>query len=296
MHLKPYQAGFVTIVGKPNVGKSTLMNKLVGERLSIITPKAQTTRHNICGILNGPNFQIIYTDTPGILKPAYELQQYMMHALNHAIIGTDVLMWLVDIYEKEVPLLVQKVLAEQQIPVLLVINKVDLVKDHSALEEIVAYWQKTAQLERIIPVAALHGFQIDQVLKHILSYLPEHPPYYPTDMLTDKTERFFAAEIIREQILHNYQEEIPYAVDVAIEQFKELEHIIHIQAIIYVEKKSQKAILIGKNGEALKRVGIAARQALEEFLAKKVFLQQHVKVLPSWRNEPKLLERLGYES
>jgi GTP-binding protein Era len=289
-----HQAGFVTIIGKPNVGKSTLMNSLVGERLSIITPKAQTTRHSICGILNSDNFQIVYTDTPGLLRPAYELQRSMMHALDNAVVGTDILLWIVDIYEKEVPSVVQKVLAEGSIPVLLLVNKIDLVANHAALEELVQDWQEKVKVERILPIAALSGFHVDQVLKHILSYLPEHPPYYPKDMLTDKSERFFAAEIIREQILYNYDQEIPYAVEVVIETFKETEKLIHISAIIYVERKSQKAILIGKKGEGLKKVGIAARQELEKFVGKQVFLQQHVKVLPSWRSQTKILERLGY--
>ena len=190
MEAVPHRAGFVTIVGKPNVGKSTLMNELVGERLSIITPKAQTTRHNIAGIVNGPHFQIVYTDTPGILKPAYKLQASMMHALTDAMVGTDVLLWLVDIYDQEIPPIIAKALKQQDVPILLVINKVDLVADQITLEELVQDWQKKVQVAKVIPIAALHRFQVDQVLKDILTYLPEHPPYYPKDMLTDKTERF----------------------------------------------------------------------------------------------------------
>jgi GTP-binding protein Era len=296
MHTAPHQAGFVTIVGKPNVGKSTLMNRLVGERLSIITPKAQTTRHNICGIVSDTDFQIIFTDTPGILKPAYELQESMMHMLQYALVDTDVLLWLVDIREKEIPPVVERVLAQGRIPVLLLINKVDLIAGQEALEDLVEYWKQKVNAAQIIPIAALQGFQIDQILKHILSYLPEHPPYYPKDMLTDKSERFFAAEIIREQILYKYQQEIPYAVEVVIEEFKEEATLTRISATIYVERKSQKGILIGKQGESLKQVGIAARQALEQFLGKQVFLQQHVKVLPGWRNQNKLLQRFGYSS
>ncbi|MHB9147825.1 MAG: GTPase Era [Candidatus Amoebophilus sp.] len=296
MHTSPHQAGFVTIVGKPNVGKSTLMNKLVGERLSIITPKAQTTRHSICGIVSDTDFQIIFTDTPGILKPAYELQESMMHMLQYALVDTDILLWLVDIKEKEVPPIVEKVLAQGRIPILLLINKIDLIAGQEALENLVQYWKEKVQVAQIIPVAALQGFHVDQILKHILGYLPEHPPYYPKDMLTDRPERFFVAEIIREQILYKYQQEIPYAVEVAIEEFKEEASLIRISAMIYVEKKSQKGILIGKQGESLKQVGIAARQALEQFLGKQVFLQQHVKVLPGWRSQNKLLQRFGYGS
>ena len=289
-----HQAGFVTIIGKPNVGKSTLMNRLVGERLSIITPKPQTTRHSIYGILNEPNFQIIYTDTPGILKPAYELQQSMMHALQNAVIDTDILLWLVDTYEKEIPPLVQKVLTQGDIPVLLVVNKIDLVAGQEELERVVQYWQERVATVKIIPLAALHGFNVEQVLKHILTYLPEHPAYYPKDMLTDKPERFFVSEIIREQILYKYRQEVPYAVEVVVEEFKEKDTIIHINATIYVERKTQKVILIGREGKALKQVGIAARQALEKFLGKQVFLQQHVKVLTDWRTQTKSLQRLGY--
>jgi GTP-binding protein Era len=296
MHIIPHQAGFVTIVGKPNVGKSTLMNKLIGERISIITPKAQTTRHNICGIVSDTNYQVIFTDTPGILKPAYGLQESMMHMLQHALIDTDVLLWIVDIKEKEIPPIVDKILVQGRVPVLLLINKIDLISGQEALEDLVQSWKEKLNVAAIIPIAALQGVQVEQVLKHILSYLPEHPAYYPKDMFTDRPERFFVAEIIREQILYQYQQEIPYAVEVVIEEFKEEDALIRISATIYVEKKSQKGILIGKQGESLKQVGIAARQALEQFLGKQVFLQQHVKVLPGWRTQARLLQRFGYGS
>lgn len=295
MQPKLHQAGFVTIIGQPNVGKSTLMNQLIGERLSIITPKAQTTRHAICGIVHGPNFQIVLMDTPGILQPAYELQYAMMHMLEKELIDTDVFLWMVDATEEpKAPPLIQELLAKGMKPVILLINKIDLLLESEALTKVINNWQKQVQVTQIIPITALQGLQTEQFLENILHYLPEHPPYYPPDTLTDRPERFFAAEIIREQILQYYHQEIPYAVEVSIERFEDTDQLLRISAIIYVERKSQKAILIGKQGTALKQVGIAARQSLERFFGKQVFLQQYVKVLPHWRNQPKTLQRLGY--
>lgn len=292
---KPHQAGFVTIIGKPNAGKSTLMNQLVGERLSIITPKAQTTRHAICGIVDGPFFQIVFTDTPGILRPAYELQHAMMHTIEKELIDADVFLWMVDATEDpEVPPLIQKLVAQKNRPVLLLINKVDLLPQPEAVTKLVQNWQEQVQVTQVIPIVALQGLQTEQLIQEILHYLPEHPPYYPPDTLTDRPERFFAAEIIREQILQYYHQEVPYAVEVAIDSFQETDPILRMSATIYVERKSQKAILIGKQGAALKQVGIAARQSLERFFGKQVFLQQYVKVLPNWRNQSKVLQRLGY--
>jgi len=293
MELDTHQAGFVTIIGNPNVGKSTLMNELLGERLSIITPKAQTTRHRICGILNAANFQIIYADTPGMLTPAYALQKSMMQAVYNALIDTDILLWVIEVHEKEIPLAIQQKVLASSIPTLLVINKIDLV-DATQLAEIVAYWTAKIPVKEILTISALYAVNTAPILERIVAYLPEHPPYYPKDMLTDKPERFFAAEIIREQLLRNYRKEIPYSVEVAIDAFKETATIIRISAIIYVDKQSQKPILIGHRGESLKKVGIAARQALEQFLGKQVFLAQHVKVLPGWRDKEKLLARFGY--
>jgi GTP-binding protein Era len=293
MQSTTHKAGFVSIIGKPNVGKSTLMNALLGERLSIITPKAQTTRHSICGILNDDNYQIIYTDTPGILTPVYALQESMMQAVYDSLVDTDVLLWVIDVHEKEIPLAIQQKVLDRSIPTLLLINKIDLVNTDQ-LTEILQYWKQKVTVQDILPMAAIYPFDTGILVKHILTYLPEHPPYYPKDMLTDKPERFFAAELIREQLLNNYQKEIPYSVEVVIESFKETEPIIRISATIYVERNSQKGILIGHRGESLKKVGIAARQSMERFLGKKVFLEQHVKVLPGWRNKTLLLQRFGY--
>lgn len=288
-----HKAGFVSIIGKPNVGKSTLMNALIGERLSIVTPKAQTTRHRICGILNGDSFQIVYADTPGILTPAYALQQSMMRAVHSSLIAADVLLWVIDIHEKDIQTTLRQQVLRGATPTLLLINKVDLI-EAAQLAEIVRYWTTKVKVDALIPISALQAFNTDQVLECILAYLPEHPPYYPKDMLTDKPVRFFATELIREQLLRNYHQEIPYSVEVVIEAFKEEQAIVKISATIYVERSSQKAILIGSRGAALKKVGIAARQALEQFLGKQVFLAQHVKVLPSWRTKDKLLQRFGY--
>ena len=293
MDQQPHKAGFVSIVGKPNVGKSTLLNALVGERLSIITPKAQTTRHRICGILNGDNFQIVYIDTPGILKPAYALQQSMMRAVHDSLLGADVLLWVVDVHERDIPTELSAKVRSGATPTLLLINKIDLI-DANELADIVRYWVAKISVGAIIPISALQSSNIEQVLKHILAYLPEHPPYYPKDMLTDRPERFFAAEIIREQLLYHYRQEVPYSAEVVIDAFKEEEAIVKISATIYIERASQKAILIGHQGASLKKVGIAARQALEQFLGKQVFLAQHVKVLADWRKKEKVLQRLGY--
>jgi len=289
-----YRAGFVTLVGKPNVGKSTLMNHILKTNLSIVTPKAQTTRRTIRGIYHDPCFQMIFNDTPGILEPAYPLQKFMLDNLQSALVGTDVIVWLVDIYEKEVPPLIEQIKAHGNLPIILVLNKIDLLKDQAELETLVKYWESKVPLKKVLPIAALHNFHLVSLVKTLVDYLPQHPPYYPEDMLTDKEERFLAAEMIREQILNYYHQEVPYAVEVAITSFKESEKIIAIDAIIYVERKSQKSILIGKNGKALKNVGTKARYKLASFLEKPVFLTQHVKVLTNWRKENKLLKRLGY--
>lgn len=293
MEQQPHKAGFVSIIGRPNVGKSTLMNVLVGERLSITTPKAQTTRHRVCGILNGDSFQIVYADTPGVLTPAYALQRSMMRTVHDALVGADVLLWVVDVHTQDSQAELQAKIRPNAIPTLLLINKVDLV-DTTQLASIVHYWTAQVKVNAIIPISALQSLNTAQVLKHILAYLPEHPPYYPKEMLTDRPERFFAAEIVREQLLCNYRQEIPYSAEVVVESFKEERSIVKISATIYVEKPSQKAILIGHQGKALKKLGIAARQALEQFLGKPVFLAQHVKVLAGWRTKEQLLQRFGY--
>ena len=293
MHAPPHKAGFVNIIGKPNAGKSTLMNALVGEKLSIITAKAQTTRHRIAGILSGENFQIIYADTPGIISPNYALQQSMMRAVRSAWIDADVLLWVVDVQDQDLSPEFSKKLQALTCPVFLLINKVDLV-DQATLAEVLQYWAQQVSVAEIIPIAALQAYNTALVFQRILACLPEHPPYYPKDMLTDKPERFFAAEIIREKILRNYQQEIPYSAEVVIEAFKEEENLIRISAIINVERQSQKSILIGSQGRALKKVGIEARQDLEQFFGKQVFLAQHVKVVPGWRTKAQLLQKFGY--
>jgi GTP-binding protein Era len=296
MQSLPYKhkAGFVTIIGKPNVGKSTLMNVLLAEKLSIITPKAQTTRHSILGILNHDQYQIIYTDTPGILTPAYALQEAMMQTVYNTLRNTDLILWVIDIHEQDIDQVIQQNVLDTTIPTLLLINKIDLANTKE-LTKILQYWQKKVNVQDIIPLAALHPFDPKPIVERILKYLPEHPPYYPKDLLTDRPERFFVAELIREQLLRNYKKEIPYSVEVVIEAFQETDALIRIRAIIYVERKTQKAILIGHRGINLKQVGIAARKSLEHFLGKQVYLEQHVKTLANWRQKIKLLKQFGYQ-
>ena len=269
------------------------MHALLGEKLSIITAKAQTTRHRITGILNGDDFQIVYADTPGIITPQYALQYSMMRAVQSALTDTDVLLWVVDVRDQDLPIDFNEKLLPKTIPIFLLLNKVDLISQVE-LAKVLQYWSAHVSVNAIIPISALQAHNTEQVFRHILACLPEHPPYYPKNMLTDKPERFFAAEIIREKILHNYHQEIPYSVEVIIDTFKEETSIIRISAIINVERKSQKSILIGNQGRALKKVGTEARQDLETFLGKKVFLQQHVKILPGWRTNSQLLHRFGY--
>lgn len=294
MMTSSHKAGFVNIIGKPNVGKSTLMNALLGEKLSITTAKAQTTQHLITGISNGSNFQIIYTDTPGVMTPKYALQQSMMQVVRRSLGDADVLLWVVDIYDdQEVPVDFRTKLLHQTVPIFLLINKVDLI-EQTALTQLMNYWADHIAVTAIIPVSALQAYNLPLVLKHVLACLPQHPPYYPADMLTDKSERFFAAEIIREKILNNYHQEIPYSVSITIETFKEEAHLIKMRAVINTERKSQKSILIGNSGRALKKVGIEARHDLERFFRKKVFLEQHVKVVPDWRTKSHFLRQFGY--
>jgi GTPase len=288
-----HKAGFVNIIGKPNVGKSTLMNVLLGEKLSIITAKAQTTRHRVAGILSGDDFQIIYADTPGIIIPNYALQQSMMRAVRSALVDTDVLLWVVDVRDQDLPTYFIERLLQQTTPAFLILNKIDLISKVE-LEKTLQYWSAHISVNAMIPVSASTAYNTELVFMHILSCLPEHPPYYPKDMLTDRPERFFVAEIIREKILRNYHQEIPYSVEVIIDSFEEKKNIVKISAIINAERHSQKGILIGNKGQALKKVGIEARHDLEEFLGRKVFLEQHVKVLPGWRTKYQLLHQFGY--
>lgn len=288
-----HKAGFVSIIGKPNVGKSTLMNMLVGERLSIITSKAQTTRHRILGILSGENFQVVYSDTPGILKPEYELHQSMMRYVDQALRDADVILFVTDLFEKSENEEQMQKLARTNVPVILILNKIDLGKG-TQVEDKMTYWKEQVNPAEAIPVSALQGLNVSEAFQAILKHLPEHPPYFPKDELTDKPERFFAAEIIREKIFMNYKKEVPYSCEVVITEFKEDEKIIRMRSEIYVERQSQKGILIGKGGEALKKVGIQARADMEKFFDKQVYLEQFVKVSPNWRKKQKQLHNFGY--
>jgi len=290
-----HKSGFVNIIGNPNVGKSTLMNALVGERLSIITSKAQTTRHRIMGIVSGDDFQIVYSDTPGILKPAYKLQESMMKFVTGALTDADVILYVTDTVEqggRSEEIVAQ--IARSGIPAVVVVNKIDLTTPE-ALEALVEKWHATLPEARIVPTSAKEKFNVEGLFKTILELLPEGPAFYPKDTLTDKTLRFFASEIIREKILRFYDKEIPYCCEIEIDTYKEEPAIDRIAATIYVSRESQKGILIGHKGEKLKRVGQAAREDLEHFLDKKVFLQLFIKVNDDWRNNPRQLRRFGYE-
>lgn len=289
-----HKAGFVNIIGSPNVGKSTLMNAMVGERLSIITSKAQTTRHRIQGIVNGKDFQIVYSDTPGIIKPCYKLQEGMMRFVKTALFDGDVILFVTDVFEREFKeRSVLEKIQKTNAPVLLLLNKIDL-SDQKKVDERLKHWQALIPAAEVIPISALKVFNIEKVFNRILELIPESPPYYPKDELTDKPERFFASEIIREKIFLNYDQEIPYSCEVVIESFKEDQKIIRIRAEIIVARDSQKGILIGHKGSKLKKVGTEARKDMEDFLQKKVFLELFVKVNKDWRNKEPQLKRYGY--
>lgn len=290
-----HKSGFVNIIGNPNVGKSTLMNAMVGERLSIITPKAQTTRHRIFGILNEPEYQIVFSDTPGVIQPAYKMQEHMMKFVSEAFDDADVFLYLVEPGDRALKDagFFQK-LYTTELPVLLIINKIDTT-DQEKLEEEVAYWKESLPTAEIIPISALEKANIDYLLQRLLALIPSSPPYFDKEALTDKTERFFVSELVREQILLNYKKEIPYSVEVDVEEFKEEEDIIRIRAIIYVARDSQKGILIGHKGSMLKRVGIGARKQLEAFFSKQVHLETFVKVKKNWRDNDLQLKRFGYK-
>ncbi|WP_448825294.1 GTPase Era [Capnocytophaga ochracea] len=290
-----HKAGFVNIIGNPNVGKSTLMNAFVGEKLSIITSKAQTTRHRIFGIVSGDDFQIVFSDTPGIIKPSYALQASMMDFVKSAFEDADILIYMVEIGEKELKdEAFFKRINQLDVPVLLLINKVD-TSDQNVLEEQVAYWKEKVPRAEIYPISALRNFQTEVVFNRIIELLPESPAFFPKDQLTDKPERFFVNEIIREKILLHYKKEIPYSVEVETESFADSETIIHIRSVIMVERESQKRIIIGHKGEALKRVGIEARTDLEKFFGKQIHLELFVKVNKDWRNNVRQLRRFGYD-
>jgi GTP-binding protein Era len=290
-----HKAGFVNIIGNPNVGKSTLMNALVGERISIITSKSQTTRHRIMGIVNGEDFQIVYSDTPGVLKPNYRLQESMMEASTSALKDADVLLYVTDTvesYDKNIDFLEKA--KQSGIPTFLIINKIDLLPSQEALEALVEKWKTILPDAEIVPICALEKFNIEQLLVRIKELLPDSPPYFDKDALTDRPARFFVNEIIREKILENYDKEIPYSTEVVVEQFQEEAKLIKIHATIYVERESQKGIIIGKRGAMLKKVGMAARTEIEAFFEKKVFLELFVKVEKDWRNKDKQLKLFGY--
>lgn len=289
---KEHKAGYVSIIGKPNVGKSTLMNQLVGERLSIITSKAQTTRHRIMGILSGDDFQVVYSDTPGILKPEYELHQTMMKFVSASMEDADIILFVTDLYEKHDEVLLERLKHAKQ-PIIFILNKIDLSKGSQA-EDKLKYWLDEFTPTKTLTISALTGENVPELFSLILENLPVHPPYFPKDQLTDKPEKFFVEEIIREKIFMNYKQEIPYSSQVVVESFKEEEKIIRIRAEIYVERKSQKGILIGKGGTMLKKVGIAARQDLEQFFQKQIHLETFVKVADDWRRKDREIRNFGY--
>ncbi|MBQ0030361.1 MAG: GTPase Era [Paludibacteraceae bacterium] len=290
-----HKSGFVNIVGNPNVGKSTLMNALVGERLSIITSKAQTTRHRIMGIVNGEDFQIVYSDTPGVLKPNYKLQEDMLNFSMSALKDADILIYVTDVVESvdKNHDFIERV-SKNPAPCILVINKIDLT-DQEKLGDLVEKWHALIPKAEIIPISAKNNFNLEYLLKRIKEQLPECPPFFDKDQMTDKPARFFVTEIIREKILKNYDREIPYSVEVVVEQFKEDDKHININTVIYVERDSQKGIIIGKGGCMLKKIGMEARKDIEDFFQKKVFLEMFVKVEKDWRNKDRLLKAFGYK-
>ena len=291
-----HKAGFVNIIGNPNVGKSTIMNALVGEKLSIITQKMQTTRHRIKGIVSGDDFQIVYSDTPGILKPNYKLQESMLRFVETALIDADVILYVTDVMEKtdKNPEYIEKV-RKSNMPVIVLINKIDLSNQADVLK-LYDQWTEVFPGADIFPISALEKFNIEPIFDRILELLPEAEPFFPKDELTDRNERFFFQEIIREKILLNYQKEIPYSVEVEVEEFKETEKIINIRAVIYVARESQKGIIIGHQGKMIKKVGSEARKDAEEFFSKKIFMEMYVKVAKEWREKDSQLKKFGYDA
>lgn len=291
-----HKAGFVNIVGNPNVGKSTIMNALVGEKLSIITQKMQTTRHRIKGIVSGENFQIVYSDTPGILKPSYKLQETMMKFVDSALIDADVILFVTDVIEKpgKNPEYLERI-RKSNVPVIVLINKIDLSNQKDVLK-LYDYWSGVFPGATVFPISALEKFNIEPIFDRILELLPEGPAYFPKDELTDRNERFFIQEIVREKILLNYQKEIPYSVEVEVEEFKETEKMINVRCIIHVSRESQKGIIIGHQGKMLKLIGTEARKDAEEFFGKKIFLELLVKVTKDWREKDRTLRKFGYDA
>lgn len=291
-----HKAGFVNIVGNPNVGKSTLMNRLVGERISIITSKAQTTRHRIMGIVNTDEYQIVFSDTPGVLKPKYKLQESMLEFSEEALVDADILLYVTDVVEsiEKNRSYLDKV-ARMKIPILLVINKIDLLKGNNDLVAIIDRWRQVLPTAEVFPMSARENFNVDNLMRRIVELLPPSPPFFGKDDLTDRPARFFVTEIIREKLLLDYDKEVPYAAEVMVELFDEKPESIHIMAVIYVERDSQKAIIIGHGGQKLKRVGIEARKDIEAFFQKHVYLELYVKVEKDWRNKENKLRSFGYK-
>ncbi len=289
-----HKSGFVNIIGLPNAGKSTLMNALVGENLSIITSKAQTTRHRIMGIVNGEDFQIVYSDTPGLVKPHYKLHESMMKFVNSAIEDADIFLLVTEKSEDQLQDDYLQKLNQSGKPIIVIVNKVDLTTQEEAMQQ-VKMWENKMPEATVIPVSALHRFNLDRVFETLLDKLPPSPAYYPKDELTDRSMRFFVSEIIREKILLYYKQEIPYSTEVAIDEYKEKENITHITATIYVARESQKGIILGAQGRSIKGLGISARKQIEEFIESKVYLELRVKVSKDWRDDPNQLKRFGYE-
>jgi len=289
-----HKAGFVSIIGKPNAGKSTLMNALVGEKMSIITPKAQTTRHRILGIVNEDDYQIVFSDTPGVIKPAYQLQESMMHQVDGSIVDADLILLVTDINEKYDEGDVMIKLQKSEAPIAVLINKIDQ-SDEETVKQKIEYWQEKLNPKVVFAISALHQHNVKGIMDFIIENLPEHPAYYEKDFLTDRNDRFFASEMIREQVFKQYKKEIPYSTEVIITKFEEGDKLYRISAEIIVERDSQKNILIGKNGEMLKIVGTYARRSMEEFFQKKIFLEMFVKVIADWRSKKNYLKQFGYE-
>jgi GTPase len=289
-----HRSGFVNIIGKPNVGKSTLMNALLGQKLSIITPKAQTTRHRIIGIANGEDYQIVFSDTPGVLKPNYKLQEQMMRFVHSTLEDADLFIVLTEIHDDFDDESILEKIRHSTLPVMVLINKVDLASQEEVVKKC-EQWKQQHPGWMVLPISALRNFNLDQVFSKILELIPESPPYYPKDELADKPVRFFVSEMVREKILMNYQKEIPYSVEVVVESFKDEEALVHIRCVIHVARETQKGIIIGHHGKAIKKVGTEARMDIEAFLGKKVFLELHVKVSKNWRENDLQLRRFGYQ-
>ncbi len=289
-----HKAGFVNILGNPNVGKSTLMNALVGEKLSVITNKAQTTRHRILGILSKPDYQIVFSDTPGIVKPHYKLHESMMGEVKSALEDADILLYVVEFGENTPDERVTSAINKRDIPIIIALNKIDTGAQDEVMSAI-SMWKELIPTASVLPIAALHKFNVDQLLNMILELLPEHPAYFPKDELSDKNTRFFISEIIREKILLRYRKEVPYSVEIVVNSFKEAEDIVRITAMIYVARETQKMIIIGKNGQAIKQMGTDARKDIEKFIGKKVYLELSVKVEKDWRDKEQSLKMFGYQ-